>query len=284
MAGRKTTSRTTDMLVIAQGIVCMAFVFSVGINIAGLGLSTDGQCDAVIRLCIVFYMLAKIFLFVDHQTMDNTSVLMDNRTLFLLERVRIVRAPFIERKRDLVWTIGSVVTIVGYLVLMGLEFIAPESNLSSVDGDCRIGIQPGASVGVIILDSIMNLVLTGIFVRQLRPKVGSVLYQSPGQVYGSARRRRSPSISRLLNLEEHGLLSSGRTSAESNLRAMIIRNVVGSILLLLNTVVPNIVFLAWPNARLGHSCSILCLTDSKSSLQTSMTNTTNTSLQSSLAC
>jgi hypothetical protein len=265
MAGRKTTSRTTDMLVIAQGIVCMAFVFSVGINIAGLGLSTDSQCYAVIRVCIVLYMLAKIFLFVDHQTADNRSVLTDNRTLFLLERVRIVRAPFIERKRDLVWTIGSIMTIGGYLVLMGLEFIAPESDLSRVDGNCRIGIQPGAAVGVIVLDSILNIILTGIFVRQLRPKVGSVLQQSLGQVHGSARQRRSPSISRLLNLEEHGLLSSGRTSAESNLRSMIIRNVIGSVLLLLNTVVPNIVFLAWPNARLGHACSILCLTDSMSS-------------------
>jgi hypothetical protein len=70
MAGRKSTSRTTDLLVIAQGTICMAFVFSVGINIAGLGLSTDGQCYAVIRVCIVLYMLAKTFLFVDHWTTE----------------------------------------------------------------------------------------------------------------------------------------------------------------------------------------------------------------------
>jgi hypothetical protein len=187
------------------------------------------------------------------------------RTLFLLERVRIVRAPFIERKRDLVWIIGSIATLGGYLGAMSFEFVAPESDLSREDGNCRIGIQPGWSVGIIILDTSLNVVLTGTFIRQLRPKVGPVLHRSLGEVHGSARQRRSPSISRLLNLEEHGLIGSGRTSAESNLRSMIIRNIIGSVLLLLNTVVPNIVFLTWPNARLGHACSILCLTDSNSS-------------------
>lgn len=55
---------TTNILVFAQGVICTAFVFSVAINIAGLGLSTDAQCYTVIRVCIVLYMLAKIFLYV----------------------------------------------------------------------------------------------------------------------------------------------------------------------------------------------------------------------------
>jgi len=41
----------------------MAFIFSVGINIAGLGLATDAQCHAIIRVCIALYMAAKIVLY-----------------------------------------------------------------------------------------------------------------------------------------------------------------------------------------------------------------------------
>lgn len=50
------------MLVYAQGFVSTAFVFDVGINSAGLGLSTDKQCFNAIRVCITMYGAAKIAL------------------------------------------------------------------------------------------------------------------------------------------------------------------------------------------------------------------------------
>ena len=62
MAGSKTSARFSDVLVFAQGFVDTAFVFAVGINSAGLGLSTDAQCHAAIRGCIAMYGAAKIAL------------------------------------------------------------------------------------------------------------------------------------------------------------------------------------------------------------------------------
>ncbi|EAT81022.1 hypothetical protein HBI56_103170 [Parastagonospora nodorum] len=164
-AGRstgKTTSKATEALVIAQGITCMAFIFSVGINIAGLGLATDAQCYAVIRVCIALYMAAKIFL-----------------TLFLLERVRVVRSPFIERKRDPIWIGGTIATVCSYLGVTAFEFIQPESELSRTDGLCRIGIQPNAAIGVIVLDTVFNVVLTIIFIQQLRPAASQITVDKP---------------------------------------------------------------------------------------------------------
>jgi hypothetical protein len=65
MAGRKARTSVSNVLVISQGIVCAAFLFAVGINTSGLGLSTDAECYATIRVCIMLYGAAKIFLFVD---------------------------------------------------------------------------------------------------------------------------------------------------------------------------------------------------------------------------
>ena len=62
MAGQKSTARITDALVCAQGFVSTAFVFAIGINSAGLGLATDAQRYAAIRVCIALYGTAKIAL------------------------------------------------------------------------------------------------------------------------------------------------------------------------------------------------------------------------------
>jgi hypothetical protein len=60
MAGRKTGAVFSDLLVFTQGFVSTAFVFAVAINSAGLGLSTDAQCHAAIRVCVAMYGAAKV--------------------------------------------------------------------------------------------------------------------------------------------------------------------------------------------------------------------------------
>lgn len=62
MAGRETGTKSSDVLVFAQGFVSTAFVFSVGIDSAGLGLSTYVQCHAAICVCIAMYGAATIAL------------------------------------------------------------------------------------------------------------------------------------------------------------------------------------------------------------------------------
>jgi len=62
MTGRKVGIRLSDVLVFFQGFVCAAFLFAVGINTSGLGLSSDAQCYAAIRVCIAMYGVAKISL------------------------------------------------------------------------------------------------------------------------------------------------------------------------------------------------------------------------------
>ncbi|KAI4604649.1 hypothetical protein J4E80_010972 [Alternaria sp. BMP 0032] len=56
---------------------------------------------------------------------------------------------------------------------MGWQFVNPMAILNHQTGECRIGIERPATIAIIVLDILMNTVLTGIFVWQLRPALGS---------------------------------------------------------------------------------------------------------------
>ncbi|KAJ4982938.1 hypothetical protein SVAN01_11570 [Stagonosporopsis vannaccii] len=245
MAGQKSTARVTDILVFAQGFVSTAFVFAVGINSAGLGLATDTQCYAAIRVCIAMYGVAKIALY-----------------LFLLERVHIVRAPFIDRIRDPVWVVGTILTVGGFAGIMGYEFVSPRAELSRVDGICRIGIQPGSGIAVIVLDTAINVALTFIFIWQLRPALGSLTpwrsSHEPNSASGSGKRSCLDVIRRRSDDREQ---SSSRNASQRNLKIMLFRNVIGSSLLLCATIANNAIFLGWTLGTHSHACQLMCLTD-----------------------
>jgi hypothetical protein len=189
--------------------------------------------------------------------------LISHSMLFLLERVRVVRAPFVERKRDAIWIIGATVTVCGYSSIMGFEFVAPEADLSRVDGECRIGIQPSGAIAMMVLDTVLNVVLTSIFVWQLRPAISSFLIRQSNCMQGTSEQQKRSSTTRLFQWEQQGLWSARRSTSENNLRIMVIRNIIGSTLILVNTIVNNAIFLTWAFARMSHACLLMCLTDSK---------------------
>ncbi|KAF2627623.1 hypothetical protein BU25DRAFT_303082, partial [Macroventuria anomochaeta] len=245
MTSRKTSARFSDILVFAQGFVSTAFIFGVGINSAGLGLSTDAQCYAAIRMCIAMYGAAKIALY-----------------LFLLERVHIVRAPFIDRVRDPVWVIGAILTVGGFAAIMGYEFVAPRADLSRVDGICRIGIHPDSGIAVIALDTTINVALTGIFIWQLRPTLGWIVPWPSSRASNSSTESTKRSFLDLFRRQSDDQeRSSARATSQRNLKVMLFRNVVGSSLLLCATITNNAIFLTWPFATHSHACQLMCLTD-----------------------
>lgn len=60
MAGQKSKTRVSDILVFVQGFICTAFLLATAVAGAGLGLHTDKQCYNAIRICIAMYAVAKI--------------------------------------------------------------------------------------------------------------------------------------------------------------------------------------------------------------------------------
>lgn len=185
-----------------------------------------------------------------------------SRYLFLLERVHIVRAPFVDRTRDRLYVIGAILTTGGFFAIMAWQFVNPFSELNHQTGICRIGIEPQAAMAVIVLDILINTVLTGIFVWQLRPALGSAAPKMRSLASNTTCvETDSPShgFRQWMGKTRHSM----RTSSRSDLRVMLVRNVVGSGFMLMVTVCNNSLFLSWAFAKMSHACLLMCLTDSK---------------------
>ncbi|KAF2820281.1 hypothetical protein CC86DRAFT_252227, partial [Ophiobolus disseminans] len=246
MAGRKTGTSVSDILVFVQGFLCTTFLFAVGINASGIGLSSDEQCYAAIRVCITLYILTKTAL-----------------NLFLLERVYIVRAPFVKRTRDPVWVTGACITIAGYGGVMGWQYVRPGARLSRDDGICWIGIQSEAAAAFVILDIVTTVVLTFIFVWHLRRTITSSADWSQRYGYGIHREEDRPSVfRRLFSQNRRDAERSYRTRLpRANFRFMLVRNIIASVILLVDTIVNKAIFISWGWAKMGHACLLMCLTD-----------------------
>jgi hypothetical protein len=136
-------------------------------------------------------------------------------------------------------------------MLTGCEFISPDSSLSRVDGSCNIGIHPVYAKAVIAVDTCFNFTLMAIFFLQIRPADGFAACRPVLRTFARKTQDRS---------------SSNRTSLHHDLRRMLVRNVVGSTLLLVVTAVNNILFLTQKFANESHACQLLCLCDGKCSI------------------
>ena len=108
--------------------------------------TTEGLCRAAIDICLVFYVGGKVFLY-----------------LFLVERAHQLVATKMVRHRDWVYIIGILVVLFGFGVLAVFAFIKPVTNLSAVDGKCRIGLPLVITIPLLTYDIIINFILTGIF-------------------------------------------------------------------------------------------------------------------------
>ncbi|KAI4953694.1 hypothetical protein J4E91_002542 [Alternaria rosae] len=178
--------------------------------------------------------------------------------LFLLERVHIVRAPFVDRTRDMLYVFGGIFVTGGFLAIMGWQFVSPMAILNHQTGECRIGIERPATIAIIVLDILMNTVLTGIFVWQLRPALGS----SAPRIFSLASDTDgTPSGSSVQRLRHWMKGTRQAVSTRNNLRVMLVRNVVGSGFMLFVTLCNNSLFLAWDFAKMSHACLLMCLAD-----------------------
>lgn len=191
----------------------------------------------------------------DHANADSI------RYLFLLERIHVVRAPFVDRRRDPIYVVGAVLTTGGFIGIMSWQFINPTAELSRKDGECRIGIQPGAAIAIIVLDSVINFVLTGVFVWQLQPAMASALPKLRSITSASNKEATSPVVGSSSWKKRVRDFIQG--SSLSDVRLMMVRNVVGSGMILTVTLINNGLFLTRAFAKLGHACMLMCLGDGK---------------------
>lgn len=125
-----------------------------------------------------------------------------------------------------------------------------------------LAIQPGAAIAIIVLDNVINIALTIIFVWQLRPTINSIAHRSPRHTASKVESKSKEVIVWSLRWR-NDTARVKNSSSRNNLRVMLVRNVVGSSLLLVITVANNAIFLKWSFAKMSHTCLLMCLTDGK---------------------
>lgn len=178
--------------------------------------------------------------------------------LFLLERVHIVRASFVSRWRDPVYVIAGILTTGSILGLFGSQLVNPYFEMSPLDGKCRIGVHSPVGILVTINDVLVNVILTGIFIWQLRPAWASTRSQIHSSV-SSVGAQYSAAGGFRYWLEM--CLRAIHGSSLSELQIMLVRNVISAVCMLISSLCINIFTAVHDSARRGHICLLMCLSD-----------------------
>ena len=164
-----------------------------------------------------------------------------------------------KRQNDWIWCAGTCFTLIGFGSIFVYDFIDPHSELSREDGNCRIGISPKAKLAIIVVDCFINISLTGLFVWLLRPALKSLAVNRESTENTTSHRR----IISATYITDRFQNPRRKRSFRDTVKGMLWRNVIGSTLILINTVTNNTVFLTVKAAWLSHICLLTCLTDSK---------------------
>lgn len=178
------------------------------------------------------------------------------RYLFLLERVHLVRAPFVNRWRDPMYMASGIIVSAGLLGTMGWQMVDGIAEMSPKDGKCRTGFHYGAGILIMCWDTTTNLFLTSIFVWQLRSALPLPRPQIPSTTY-----RASHSSAKGLSLWIEWGYKTVRGSSLSGLQVMLVRNIIGAVFMLMSSLCINILMVTQDFAKLGHICMLLCLFD-----------------------
>lgn len=186
--------------------------------------------------------------------------------IFLLERARVVRAPFVPRLKDCVWLLGMFIICGGFGTIAIIGYMSPIVELSELDGRCRIGLPPRVSFPLLCFDVVVNFLLTGVFFWLLRPVLDfhGLLKMSTwfGEKFASkvkhSIRKREAEVE--TSLEGASL----KSAMNKNIKTLLWKCLLGSTLVMLPTVANMTQFYIMNSRELGWVCLTICTLDGKS--------------------
>lgn len=184
-----------------------------------------------------------------------------SRYIFLLERARVVRAPFMSRHKDWVWLVGLFIMLGGFGSIAIVGYLTPVVELSRLDGLCRIGLPPKVSFPLLCFDVLVNVLLTGVFFWLLRPVIqfhGLLRGRKCcGGIFGSNHKRMTRNHDVMESQGSNGL----EKAVNSNIMTLLWKCLVGSMLVMLPTVGNMAQFYAMKSRELGWVCLSICTLD-----------------------
>jgi hypothetical protein len=212
------------------------FIIAAATLVSGQGLTTYKLCRGATWVCLILYTLTKAAIF-----------------LFLVERIHVVRAPFVQRKHDYIYLtcLAIVITVLGPAIIH--TYFNPVTHMGPTGRRCHFGIRGRASIPILAANMFVDLVLTGVFFYLLRP---------------AARPESRSTSSYALKNQGNIILplvptDTNETTAQRNIRALLWKSIVGSLLIEIPMTANMIQFVITRGEELGTICMALCVVEGK---------------------
>jgi hypothetical protein len=172
--------------------------------------------------------------------------------VFLVERIHVVRAPFVNRRKDKIYLACMTMIVVTYSSVAINAYINHVTELRASDGRCHFGIRDAASIPFTVVNFFTDVVLTAVFFYLLRP-----VARIPG---GSTLSK----IFKIKSNQDGNTVHGGNdTPIRKNIRTLLWKSIVGSLLIEIPTAANMIQFVLTDGEELGMICLTICLVDGK---------------------
>ncbi|KAH7414417.1 hypothetical protein DE146DRAFT_34835 [Phaeosphaeria sp. MPI-PUGE-AT-0046c] len=223
-----------SMLVIVIYTLVFIFITTAAVLVAGQGLTTFDLCRAGTWVCLISYTFIK-------------GVVL----LFLVERIRVVRAPFVQRRHDKIYLACLAMVIILFGPVIIHSYTKPVINMDPGKRRCYFGIRGTASIPVQAVNMLIDVVLTSVFFYLLRPVV---------------RSSSAPSISFALKnqcdrMEPLMPINTYETNLQRNIRTLLWKSIIGSLLIEIPMMAMMLQFVITNGEELGTICLILCVVE-----------------------
>jgi hypothetical protein len=236
-------------LVICIYIVGILFVSSSTILQYGFGLNVTPYCKTAILLCLVFYLSAKVLMY-----------------LFLAERARLMCLPLVNRKYDSIWLANVAMIVVGFGIIAVLAFKYLVSEVSPIDGQCRIGLQLGITVALLAYDLFINMWLTGLFIKLAAKYIDRLFPECVSRWWTGLNQRLRPQATSSPANSDDDDRPVLAIDASSDLAKLTRKTLAGSAIMMSSTIVNLAVLLRFHGEEAGWVCLLICTIDSEATL------------------
>jgi hypothetical protein len=219
----------------------ICFIISVATVQFGYGVSGQRVCLALIMLCLVFYVVDKVIMY-----------------LFLIERAHVVRCRQYARRSDRWYLVNMAIVALGFGTIAVLSFIFPVAEFSAVDGKCRIGLPFKITLPLLIYDTIINVYLTCHFLYFARPHIANDTIGKLRSIFGQHRD---------LTNENRAFRTKANISSsrQDHLRKLAKRTLNGMCIMLLATIINLSILFHMSGQEQEWMCFMFCTVDGKDS-------------------
>jgi hypothetical protein len=140
--------------------------------------------------------------------------------VFLVERIHVVRAPFVNRRKDKIYLGCMTMIVVMYSAVAINSYVNHVTELRESDGRCHFGIRGIVSIPFTVVNFFTDAVLTVVFFYLLCPVVQIPAASALPRIF---RRKSSQDEDTVQGVQD--------TPARKNIKTLLWKSIIGSLLI-----------------------------------------------------